>query len=93
MRGKKLSLVVFLMVVLVAVFVDTAYAKSVYAIINHQSDIIGAYKINGNLIEYQTEIQAPQHGYRAVDLAIDKNKKYLYLDTNCYIIICQRQTP
>jgi hypothetical protein len=48
--------------VLVTNFTQKAQAKSVYAIINHPSDIIGSYKIQGTQIEYQTQIQAPQHG-------------------------------
>jgi len=79
MFGKKFYLLLFPMIVLVAVFADIAYAKSVYAIINHPSDIIGAYKIDVNQIEYQTEIQAPQHGYRAIDLAIDSESSCIFI--------------
>ena len=48
--------------ILIIFFAPDAMAKSVYAIINHPSDIIGAYKIDANQIDYQKEIQAPQHG-------------------------------
>jgi parallel beta-helix repeat protein len=65
--------------VLVTNFTQKAQAKSVYAIINHPSDIIGSYKIQGTQIEYQTQIQAPQHGYRAIDLGIDSDAYCIFV--------------
>lgn len=65
--------------ILIACSSPTAQAKSVYAIIYHQNDIIGAYKIDANQIEYQTEIQAPQHGPRAIDLAIDSDSSCIFV--------------
>ncbi|NIP55525.1 MAG: hypothetical protein GWN00_14390 [Aliifodinibius sp.] len=70
------SIVLF---ILIAFSAQTARAKSVYAIINHQSDIIGAYKIDANQIDYQKEIQAPQHGDRAIDLAIDSGSSCIFV--------------
>ena len=70
------SIVLF---ILIACSAQTARAKSVYAIINHQSDIIGAYKIDGNQIDYQIEIQAPQQGARAIDLAIDSDSSCIFV--------------
>jgi len=81
------SIVLF---ILIAFSAPTARAKSVYAIIYHQNDIIGAYKIDANQIEYQTEIQAPQHGYRAIDLAIDSGSSCIFVtyeDSNIIEII------
>lgn len=72
-----LQIVIFF--VLITSFTQTTQAKSVYAIINHPFDIIGAYKIQGNQIEYQTEIQAPQHGNRAIDLAIDSDSSCIFV--------------
>jgi len=60
-------------------FTQTAYAKSVYAIIDHLYDIIGAYKIQGDQIEYQTQMQAPQHATRAIDLAMDSNSCCIFV--------------
>jgi hypothetical protein len=65
--------------ILIAFSAQTARAKSVYAIINHQSDIIGAYKIDANQIEYQKQIQAPQQGVRAIDLAIDSGSSCIFV--------------
>jgi len=70
------SIVLF---ILIACSAQTARAKSVYAIINHQSDIIGAYKIDANQIDYQKEIQAPPHGARAIDLAIDSGSSCIFV--------------
>ena len=70
------SIVLF---ILIACSAPTARAKSVYAIIYHQNDIIGAYKIDANQIDYQTEIQAPQHGFRAIDLAIDSDSYCIFV--------------
>jgi len=77
---KQITLVqLFILWILIAAFTQTAKAKSVYAIIDHQNDKIGAYKIQGNQIEYQTQIQAPQHGYRAIDLALDPDSETLFV--------------
>ena len=70
------SIVLF---ILIACSAPKARAKSVYAIINHQSDIIGAYKIDANQIDYQAEIQAPQHDIRAIDLAIDSGSSCIFI--------------
>ena len=70
------SIVLF---ILIAFSAQTARAKSIYAIINHPSDIIGAYKIDGNQIDYQKEIQAPQHGFRAIDFAIDSDSSCIFV--------------
>jgi hypothetical protein len=78
------SIVLF---ILIAFSTPTARAKSVYAIINHQSDIIGAYKIDGNQIDYQTEITAPQQGSRAIDLAIDSDSSCIFITYECSNII------
>ncbi len=69
----------FIFCVLITSFTQTSQAKSVYAIINHQSDIIGAYKIEGNQITFQDQMQAPQHGYRAIDLAIDSDSCCIFV--------------
>ena len=65
--------------ILIACSAQTARAKSVYAIIYHPGDIIGAYKIDANQIEYQAEIQAPQHDIRAIDLAIDSDSSCIFV--------------
>ena len=65
--------------ILIACSAPTARAKSVYAIINNFGDIIGAYKIDANQIDYQAEIQAPQHGDRAIDLAIDSGSSCIFV--------------
>jgi len=65
--------------ILIACSAPTARAKSVYAIIYHQNDIIGAYKIDANQIDYQAEIQAPQHEIRAIDLAIDSGSSCIFV--------------
>ena len=70
------SIVLF---ILIACSAPTARAKSVYAIIYHQNDIIGAYKIDANQIDYQAEIQAPQHEIRAIDLAIDSGSSCIFV--------------
>ena len=70
------SIVLF---ILIAFSAPTARAKSVYAIINNYSRIIGAYKIDANQIDYQAEIQAPQHGDRAIDLAIDSGSFCIFV--------------
>jgi hypothetical protein len=70
------SIVLF---ILIACSAPAARAKSVYAIIYHQNDIIGAYKIDANQIDYQTEIQAPQHEIRAIDLAIDSYSSCIFV--------------
>lgn len=77
---KQIDLVQLLVVFLsIAPFTQTAQAKSAYAIVNHQGDIIGAFKIQGNQIEYQAEIQAPQHATRAIDLAIDSDSCCIFV--------------
>ncbi len=70
------SIVLF---ILIACSSPTARAKSVYAIIDNSGDIIGAYKIDGNQIDYQTEIQAPQQGSIAIDLAIDSGSSCIFV--------------
>jgi len=65
--------------ILIACSAPSARAKSVYAIIDHPYDIIGAYKIDANQIEYQAEIQAPQHDIRAIDLAIDSGSSCIFI--------------
>ena len=65
--------------ILIAFSAPMARAKSVYAIIDHPYDIIGAYKIDANQIDYQTEIQAPQHEIRAIDLAIDSGSSCIFV--------------
>jgi len=54
-------------------------AKSVYAIINHEQDLIGAYKIQGDQIDHQITHQAPTHGARVVDIAVDPSSNYLFV--------------
>jgi hypothetical protein len=77
---KQITSVQFIVLfILIACFASTTRAKSVYAIINHQSDIIGAYKIDANQIDYQTEITAPQQGSRAIDLAIDSGSSCIFV--------------
>ncbi|MHC4085696.1 MAG: right-handed parallel beta-helix repeat-containing protein [Planctomycetota bacterium] len=70
------SIVLF---ILIACSAPAARAKSVYAIIYNLNDIIGAYKIDGNQIDYQTEIQAPQQGSIAIDLAIDSGSSCIFV--------------
>jgi hypothetical protein len=70
------SIVLF---ILIAFSAQTARGKSVYAIIDNFRDIIGAYKIDANQIDYQAEIQAPQHGDRAIDLAIDSGSSCIFV--------------
>ncbi|NIP55528.1 MAG: hypothetical protein GWN00_14405, partial [Aliifodinibius sp.] len=65
--------------ILIACSAPTARAKSVYAIIDNFRDIIGAYKIDSNQIDYQAEIQTPQHGDRAIDLAIDSGSSCIFV--------------
>ena len=70
------SIVLFILIVCSA---PTARAKSVYAIIDNAGYIIGAYKINGNQIDYQIEITAPQQDIRAIDLAIDSESSCIFV--------------
>jgi len=64
---------------IIASMATNSSAKSLYAIINHQFDIIGAYSIDGSQITYQTDIQAPQHSVRIIDLCIDSDSSCLFV--------------
>ncbi len=78
------SIVLF---ILIACSSPTARAKSVYAIIDNAGDIIGAYKIDANQIDYQAEIQAPQQGSIAIDLAIDSDSSCIFITYESSYII------
>jgi len=61
-----------------AAFSHTAYARSVYAITNHESSVITAYDVNGAAIDYQTDISA-HWGFGAVGLALDPDSQILFV--------------
>ena len=55
-------------------------SKSLYAISQHFSTTIKAYKIEGDQIIYQTDAHGvPDHDYGAIDLAIDPESYYLFV--------------
>jgi len=82
MLGKKLSLVVFLMVVLVAVFADTVQAnKSVFIISKHSTSQAQAYSIDGNEVTLQSTVDISTYnpGYGAVGNAVWPQKELLFV--------------
>lgn len=81
MKAKKQHVVALVHFCCLIIILSTtnSLAKSLYAIINHQNDIIGAYRIDGSQITYQTDIQAPQHGVRIIDLCIDSDSSCLFV--------------
>jgi len=77
--GKKFYLLVFHVIVLVAVFADIAYAKSVYVIID-RSSTVRAYGVTGDQIEEQkTAENLPDNGDSAVGLALDPDSETLFV--------------
>jgi len=77
--GRIRLLEVVISYLLIAGFAQTTQAKSVYAIIDHVNNMLGAYGIQGNQIEYETQHQIPEHGSRSIDLAIDSENAYIFV--------------
>ena len=60
-------------------FIETAYAKSVYAVSINGSSTVQVYEVDGSRIEYQfTTANFPHNGYGCVGLAIDPNSCTLF---------------
>jgi len=56
----------------ILLFSAIAYPRSLFVITDHEDSDVSAYKINGDQVNYQTQIDPPLHfGNGAVGLALD----------------------
>lgn len=80
MRGKSIvgSITAILMIVQ-ALGTGTAQGKSLYAITEHHISKMKAYKINGDQLAYQADVNVTNYATGAVGLAIDSNLHRLFI--------------
>ncbi len=70
---------------LIAALCSGAWARSVYVINNHYGNVVTAYNINGEEIEYQTEAEdLPTLGRGPVGLAIDPCSETMFVTYERY---------
>jgi len=70
----------FTVLFIISFFAPPLIAKSVYAITNHDSSTVKAYRIDDDQIEYQTTAEnLPHHVEGAVGLALDPDSETLFV--------------
>jgi hypothetical protein len=81
MRTKSKIMIVLILIILIFSINNSVEAKSVFAITKHTDNIIGAYEIIGNQIEYQTQHAAPDPpgSARAVDVEVESESGYIFV--------------
>lgn len=70
---KNLIAVSAIIAITCSVKTDSAIAKSVYAITEHHISKLKAYKITGDQLAYQADVNVTNYATGAVGLAIDSN--------------------
>ena len=60
-------------------FCNSALAKSVYAITDHEASTLKAYKIIGDQLQYQANVDVTNYASGAVGISIDSNLKLLFI--------------
>jgi hypothetical protein len=75
----KIQSIISVFIILFIVFSTIAYPSSVYVITDHRDSDISAYKITGDQINYQIQMDPPLHfGFGAVGLALDPCSSTLF---------------
>jgi len=72
-------LLIIVAVTLCLADVNSARAKSVYAITDHHAGALKAYKIQGNQLEYQANVEVTNYELGPVDVTVDSNLEILFI--------------